>query len=154
MMPGVSSSWMLAPLYSMTPGMHVSVVNSYAAMAEAVLVSFVSSVDLPTDGNLWGGALSVRWRREGRSPDERDARVAGLEDVEALALAAPALRALEQRAAHLGQLRLQHPKVVLSRCHPGPPSESDGRAERVRGMPLAGSPLFLCVRAISAWDSE
>ena len=36
----------------MTPGMQVSVVNSYAAMALVVVVNLVSSVDFPTDGNL------------------------------------------------------------------------------------------------------
>eukprot|EP00982_Pelagococcus_subviridis_P017385 31534-Pelagococcus_subviridis.AAC.7 len=35
----------------MTPGMHVSVVNSYAATSLSVPVSSVSSVDFPTDGN-------------------------------------------------------------------------------------------------------
>lgn len=49
--PGRSRSWMLAPLYSIFPGMHVKVVNSYAQASEWVLVSLFSSVDLPTEGN-------------------------------------------------------------------------------------------------------
>lgn len=36
----------------MTPGIHVRVVNSYAAATDAVSVNFVKIVDLPTDGNL------------------------------------------------------------------------------------------------------
>ncbi len=36
---------------SMTPGMQVRVVNSYAATALSVLVIFPRSVDLPTEGN-------------------------------------------------------------------------------------------------------
>ena len=34
-----------------TPGMQVSVVNSYAAILENVPVNLVSKVDLPTEGN-------------------------------------------------------------------------------------------------------
>mmetsp|Transcript_8949 Transcript_8949/g.31584 ORF Transcript_8949/g.31584 Transcript_8949/m.31584 type:complete len:254 (-) Transcript_8949:193-954(-) len=50
MIPGRSSSWILAPLYRNTPGMAVRVVNSYAAASDSVPVSFVNSVDLPTEG--------------------------------------------------------------------------------------------------------
>ncbi len=35
----------------MTPGIHVKVVNSYAATFDSVPVNFVSKVDFPTDGN-------------------------------------------------------------------------------------------------------
>lgn len=65
--PGRSRSWILAPSYSRTPGMAyscqrlssfpgfplrtVNVVNSYAPIADSVLVVFDSNVDLPTDGN-------------------------------------------------------------------------------------------------------
>ena len=41
----------MAPRYLITPGMHVSVVNSYAATSEKVPVSLFSSVLFPTDGN-------------------------------------------------------------------------------------------------------
>jgi hypothetical protein len=51
MIPGKSSSWILAPLYSIFPGMQVKVVNSYAPASECVFVSLFKSVDLPTDGN-------------------------------------------------------------------------------------------------------
>ncbi|KAH3659213.1 hypothetical protein OGATHE_006097 [Ogataea polymorpha] len=51
MIPGRSSIWILAPLYLITPGTVVSVVNSYAAASECVPVSFDSKVLLPTDGN-------------------------------------------------------------------------------------------------------
>ena len=44
MIPGRSSSCMLAPLYSMTPGMQVSVVNSYEAATLWVLVRVLSKV--------------------------------------------------------------------------------------------------------------
>merc|ERR1711952_268734 len=50
MIPGRSSSWMLAPLCSITPGMQVSVVNSYEATHDSVLVRVDSKVDLPTEG--------------------------------------------------------------------------------------------------------
>mmetsp|Transcript_19741 Transcript_19741/g.46785 ORF Transcript_19741/g.46785 Transcript_19741/m.46785 type:complete len:240 (+) Transcript_19741:544-1263(+) len=50
MIPGRSSSWILAPLWWITPGMQVSVVNSYEAASEKIPVSEVSSVDFPTDG--------------------------------------------------------------------------------------------------------
>mmetsp|Transcript_5695 Transcript_5695/g.23046 ORF Transcript_5695/g.23046 Transcript_5695/m.23046 type:complete len:277 (-) Transcript_5695:156-986(-) len=50
MIPGKSNSWIFAPRYRITPGMHVSVVNSYAATSENVPVSLFRSVDLPTDG--------------------------------------------------------------------------------------------------------
>lgn len=48
--PGKSSSCMLAPSYSITPGIHVSVVNSYEAAILSVLVSDDNNVDLPTEG--------------------------------------------------------------------------------------------------------
>lgn len=38
-------------MYFNTPGIHVSVVNSYAAIFENVPVNLVSNVDFPTDGN-------------------------------------------------------------------------------------------------------
>mmetsp|Transcript_13647 Transcript_13647/g.57772 ORF Transcript_13647/g.57772 Transcript_13647/m.57772 type:complete len:237 (+) Transcript_13647:663-1373(+) len=50
MIPGRSSSWIFAPRYRITPGMHVSVVNSYDATSEKVPVSLLSRVDFPTDG--------------------------------------------------------------------------------------------------------
>ena len=50
MIPGKSSSCMFAPLYSMTPGMQVSVVNSYEAWTDSVLVMVLSRVDFPTEG--------------------------------------------------------------------------------------------------------
>ena len=50
MMPGRSISWIAAPLYVTLPGIAVSVVNSCAAASDSAEVSFVSSVDLPTEG--------------------------------------------------------------------------------------------------------
>ena len=50
-----------APLYLMTPGTVVSVVNSYAATSEYTPARLVISVDLPTDGKP--GAVITR---EGR----------------------------------------------------------------------------------------
>mmetsp|Transcript_21838 Transcript_21838/g.66289 ORF Transcript_21838/g.66289 Transcript_21838/m.66289 type:complete len:272 (+) Transcript_21838:716-1531(+) len=50
MMPGRSSSCILAPFQNLMPGMHVSVVNSYEAASDCTSVSEVSSVDLPTEG--------------------------------------------------------------------------------------------------------
>ena len=49
--PGKSRSWILAPLYRITPGTVVRVVNSYAATSEYTPAKLVNSVDLPTDGN-------------------------------------------------------------------------------------------------------
>lgn len=51
MIPGKSRSWMFAPLYSITPGMQVNVVNSYAPVSEVVFVISDNSVDLPTKKN-------------------------------------------------------------------------------------------------------
>lgn len=48
--PGKSKSWMLAPSYSITPGIQVNVVNSYAAVSLCVFVNVDKSVDFPTDG--------------------------------------------------------------------------------------------------------
>lgn len=48
--PGKSNNWILAPLYLITPGTQVRVVNSYAATFENVPVSLVKSVDFPTEG--------------------------------------------------------------------------------------------------------
>ena len=45
MIPGKSRSWILDPLCSMTPGIHVNVVNSYDAWALSVLVIVLSKVD-------------------------------------------------------------------------------------------------------------
>mgnify|MGYP001808062176 CR=1 FL=1 len=42
---------LLTYIIILTPGMHVSVVNSYAAILENTPVSFVRSVLLPTEGN-------------------------------------------------------------------------------------------------------
>mmetsp|Transcript_33695 Transcript_33695/g.104015 ORF Transcript_33695/g.104015 Transcript_33695/m.104015 type:complete len:211 (-) Transcript_33695:31-663(-) len=50
MMPGRSRIWISVPLYITLPGMHVSVVNSYAATAESVLVVLLRKDDLPTEG--------------------------------------------------------------------------------------------------------
>ena len=52
MIPGVSRSCMLAPLYRNTPGIQVNVVNSTDEISLLVSVNLVSIVDLPTDGNL------------------------------------------------------------------------------------------------------
>ena len=43
-------TWILAPLYLITPGTVVSVVNSYAATSEYTPAKLLSSVDLPTEG--------------------------------------------------------------------------------------------------------
>mmetsp|Transcript_16918 Transcript_16918/g.37597 ORF Transcript_16918/g.37597 Transcript_16918/m.37597 type:complete len:204 (+) Transcript_16918:545-1156(+) len=51
MIPGRSRIWILAPRKCNVPGMAVRVVNSYPAARENVPVNFVSSVDLPTEGN-------------------------------------------------------------------------------------------------------
>ena len=50
-MPGTSRIWILAPLYSRTPGMHVNVVNSYAAVLDSAFVIAFNSVDFPTEEN-------------------------------------------------------------------------------------------------------
>ena len=50
MIPGRSSSWILQSLWWITPGMHVSVVNSYDAASDFVVVNVERIVDLPTDG--------------------------------------------------------------------------------------------------------
>ena len=44
-------TWTLAPLYLMTPGTVVRVVNSYAATSEYTPARLVRRVDLPTEGN-------------------------------------------------------------------------------------------------------
>lgn len=49
--PGKSSNWICAPLYSILPGIHVKVVNSYEAAIDSVLVNLDRRVDLPTEGN-------------------------------------------------------------------------------------------------------
>lgn len=51
MIPGKSKSYILAPLYLITPGIQVNVVNSYAAIFENVPVNLVKRVDFPTEGN-------------------------------------------------------------------------------------------------------
>lgn len=43
-------TWILAPLYLMTPGTVVKVVNSYAATSEYTPARLLSRVDFPTDG--------------------------------------------------------------------------------------------------------
>lgn len=45
MIPGRSSSWIFAPLYSITPGIQVRVVNSYDAASLCVVVNVLSNVD-------------------------------------------------------------------------------------------------------------
>lgn len=50
MIPGKSSNWILQFLWCMTPGMQVSVVNSYAAVSDLVEVKVDRMVDLPTEG--------------------------------------------------------------------------------------------------------
>ena len=61
MIPGRSRTWILAPLYFMVPGMHVRVVNSYAAASERVPVRVVRSVLFPTDGNPTGREMKELW---------------------------------------------------------------------------------------------
>eukprot|EP00968_Pinguiococcus_pyrenoidosus_P017278 scaffold1704_cov246-Pinguiococcus_pyrenoidosus.AAC.18 len=51
MIPGRSSIWIRQSRYRMFPGMHVSVVNSYAAASLFVPVRVLRSDDLPTLGN-------------------------------------------------------------------------------------------------------
>jgi len=41
----------LVPLYLILPGIHVKVVNSYAATFDSVLVNLHKRVDFPTEGN-------------------------------------------------------------------------------------------------------
>jgi hypothetical protein len=50
MMPGKSSSCIRQSLWWITPGIHVSVVNSYEAVSDFVVVKVDKMVDLPTDG--------------------------------------------------------------------------------------------------------
>eukprot|EP00056_Hartaetosiga_gracilis_P006068 m.92737 g.92737 ORF g.92737 m.92737 type:complete len:318 (-) comp12366_c0_seq3:1173-2126(-) len=49
--PGRSRSCTFAPLYRITPGTVVNVVNSYAAASEYTPARLVSKVDFPTEGN-------------------------------------------------------------------------------------------------------
>jgi len=49
--PGRSKICILAPLYSMIPGMISKVVNSYSPIFDSALVSWFKMVDLPTEGN-------------------------------------------------------------------------------------------------------
>ena len=51
MIPGKSSSCIFAPLYLITPGTVVRVVNSYDATSEYTPARLVRRVDFPTDGN-------------------------------------------------------------------------------------------------------
>mmetsp|Transcript_14268 Transcript_14268/g.17990 ORF Transcript_14268/g.17990 Transcript_14268/m.17990 type:complete len:254 (+) Transcript_14268:688-1449(+) len=48
--PGKSRTWTLLPLYCIVPGMHVKVVNSYAAASDWVAVRVPRRVDFPTEG--------------------------------------------------------------------------------------------------------
>ena len=48
------------PLYSITPGIQVNVVNSYSAISDEVFVIFVSNVDFPTDGKPIKQLLKIR----------------------------------------------------------------------------------------------
>ena len=48
--PGKSNNCIFASLMYKTPGIHVKVVNSYAAASLSVLQSILSIDDLPTDG--------------------------------------------------------------------------------------------------------
>ena len=48
---GSGHTWTFAPLYLMTPGTVVRVVNSYAATSEYTPAKLVRSVDFPTEGN-------------------------------------------------------------------------------------------------------
>ena len=48
--PGKSNNYIFDPLYYNTPGIHVNVVNSHAAIFDSVSVNFVNKVDFPTDG--------------------------------------------------------------------------------------------------------
>ena len=49
--PGRSRIWILAPLCSITPGIHVRVVKAYPAASDLASVTLLISVDFPTDGN-------------------------------------------------------------------------------------------------------
>lgn len=49
--PGKSSNYIFVPLCIIFPGIHVKVVNSYAATLDIVPVNFVNNVDFPTEGN-------------------------------------------------------------------------------------------------------
>jgi hypothetical protein len=109
MIPGRSSSWMRVPLYSTLPGMHVSVVNSYAATSDSVSAPAATTLAL-CDGRHAGSTTACALRtchaaEQRRLSDTGEAneghsRMAGSSDVEALALATTALRRLQQLRAH------------------------------------------------------
>ena len=48
--PGKSKIWILAPLCSIRPGIQVRVVNAKLPASDLASVTFVISVDLPTEG--------------------------------------------------------------------------------------------------------
>ena len=72
--PGMSNIWILAPLYSIIPGMISRVVNSYAPIFDSALVIWFSMVDFPTEGKPTSTAvespLFLIWNPLPLNPDE------------------------------------------------------------------------------------
>ena len=98
---------------SMTPGMQVSVVNSYAAVALSVSVMCPSSVDYSPVLLDQTMAMLLADLSDRGEADHSNARIARLEHLEPVALGSRRLPALDQLGAILGQLRLQHAQMVL-----------------------------------------